>query len=185
MRTNVIIVDDFYSNPDEVRQFALQQEFKEKGNFPGRRTNSFITDEAKLTLQKILKPHAGDIVKWDAVSGLTGCFEFTTSFDRSWIHTDHYNTWAGIVYLTPNAPLSSGTGLFKHKLTNNRKEEGKFNYDGETQDITKWELVDRIGNVYNRLALYRSDLFHSSLDYFGNDINNGRLFQLFFLTTEY
>jgi hypothetical protein len=56
---------------------------------------------------------------------------------------------------------------------------------GMAQDMTKWEMVDRIGNVYNRLVLYRSDIFHSSLDYFGSDMYNGRLFQLFFLTTEY
>ncbi len=38
MRTNVIITDDFYTNPLEVRQFALGQEFKVRGNYPGART---------------------------------------------------------------------------------------------------------------------------------------------------
>jgi hypothetical protein len=57
--------------------------------------------------------------------------------------------------------------------------------DGETQDMTKWELVDRIGNLYNRLILYRGDIYHASLDYFGNSLENGRLFQVFFLNTEY
>jgi len=48
----------------------------------------------------------------------------------------------------------------------------------------KWELVDRIGNVYNRLVLYRGDHFHISLDYFGQDLYDGRLFQTFFFNTE-
>lgn len=185
MRTNLIIVDNFYSNPDEVREFALSQDFKIRGNFPGHRTQSLVTVQTKDALQKILKPHAGEVIRWDELDGCTGSFEIATSFDRSWIHTDHHNTWAGIIYLTPDAPISGGTGLFMHKATGSRVEEGKFTYENETQDLTKWELVDRIGNVYNRLVLYRSDLFHISLDYFGKDKNDGRLFQLFFLTTEY
>lgn len=185
MRTNLIVVDDFYINPDDVREFALAQEFKFRGNYPGLRTNSFLSEQIKTTIETILKPFGGNVTKWDEEPGLTGCFELSTSFDRSWMHTDHFNTWAGIVYLTPDAPLTGGTGLFRHKRTGSRKEDGKLNYDGETQDITKWELVDQIGNVYNRLALYRSDLYHTSLDYFGKDKEDGRLFQLFFLTTEY
>ena len=58
----------------------------------------------------------------------------------------------------------------------------KLNMDG--QDYTKWELVDTIGNIYNRLVLYPGDLFHASLDYFGKDLETGRLFQTFFFNTE-
>mgnify|MGYP001173591384 CR=1 FL=1 len=42
-----------------------------------------------------------------------GSFQYTTSRDRSWIHTDSWNNWAAVLYLTPNAPESSGTGLYK------------------------------------------------------------------------
>ena len=31
--------------------------------------------------------------------------------DRSWIHTDSWNNWAAVLYLTPDAPESSGTGI--------------------------------------------------------------------------
>lgn len=55
----------------------------------------------------------------------------------------------------------------------------------DAQDITKWDLVDVIGNVFNRLVLYRGDIFHSSLDYFGTNKENGRLFQTFFFNTEF
>ena len=51
-------------------------------------------------------------------------------------------------------------------------------------DYTKWEMTDRVANVFNRLVLYRGDYFHASLDYFGKDINDGRLFQTFFFNTE-
>ena len=183
MRTNVIITDDFYSNPDSVRQFALQQEFKVCGNFPGSRTDTFLNQDVKDTVQSILWNAAGEVTEWNAKEALTGSFEIATAFDRSWIHTDHFNTWAGVCYLTPDAPVSGGTGLYMHKRTGARIASELPDY--EAQDITKWELHDRIGNRYNRLVLYRSDLFHTSLDYFGSDKTNCRLFQLFFLTTQY
>ena len=71
-----------------------------------------------------------------------------------------------------------------------KKLDGTYNMElldrinKDAQDMTKWELVDRIGNVYNRLVLYRGDHFHISMDYFGQDINDGRLFQTFFFDTE-
>jgi len=183
MRTNVIITDDFYSNPDGVRAFALQQEFKVQGNFPGLRTQSCLTPDVKDTVQTILWNAAGEITNWHEGDGLTGCFEIATSRDRSWIHTDQHNVWAGVCYLTPDAPVTGGTGLFMYKRTGARMSHELEAY--EAQDMTKWEMVDRIGNRYNRLVFYRSDLFHTSLDYFGSDLQDGRLFQLFFLTTQY
>jgi len=33
--------------------------------------------------------------------------------------------------------------------------------------------------------MYRGDYFHASLDYFGDNPQNGRLFQVFFFNTEY
>ena len=183
MRTNVIITDDFYSNPDAVRAFALQQDFSVKGNWPGHRTNSFITDDTQTSIQNILRNVAGEVTDWNTRPGLTGSFEIATALDRSWIHTDHHNTWAGVCYLTPNAPHTGGTGLFRHRDTGATMAHELAEY--ESQDRTKWDLIDRIGNRYNRLAMYRSDLFHMSLDYFGSDLHNGRLFQLFFITTQY
>ena len=183
MRTNVIIVDDFYSNPNSVREFALQQEFKVQGNFPGLRTASFLNESIKESIQTIVWNAGGEVTEWNARDGLSGSFELATAANRSWIHTDHYNTWAGVCYMTPDAPVSGGTGLFMYKNTGARMAHELESY--ESQDMTKWEMVDRIGNRYNRLVLYRSDLFHTSLDYFGHDLQTGRLFQLFFFTTQF
>lgn len=183
MRTNVIITDDFYSNPDSVRAFALQQDFTVKGNWPGKRTTSFLTEDTKVTIQSLVQTAGGLITNWNDQPGMTGSFELATALDRSWIHTDHYNTWAGVCYLTPDAPHTGGTGLFRHKATGATMSHELDVY--ESQDMTKWDMIDRIGNRYNRLAMYRSDLFHMSLDYFGSDLHNGRLFQLFFITTQH
>jgi hypothetical protein len=184
MKTNMIVIDEFYNNPNDVRAFALSQEFDVTGNWPGTRTKTFINESTKETIQKILQDVSGNVTDWQANDGYTGSFQLTTSMDRSWIHADSYNTWAGVLYLTPDAPLSGGTGIFRYKKTGSMMEDGT-DLSGVTQDMTKWELVDRVGNVYNRLVLYRGNNYHMSLDYFGKDKEDGRLFQLFFITTEY
>ena len=183
MRTNVIVIDDFYSNPDGVRDFALQQEFKYWETYPGLRTKSFLNQSTKDTLSQILYNAGGEITNWNEKDGLTGSFELATSKDRSWIHTDHFNTWAGVIYLTPNAPLSGGTGLYRYKKTGATLSSQLEQY--EAQDITKWELCDIVGNIYNRLILYPGNLYHASMDYFGKDLHSGRLFQTFFFNTRY
>ena len=192
MRFNSLTIDDFYADPMQVREFALKQEFKVRGNYPGQRTVSFLNDPIKKKLRDILYPFAGEITDWGGE--YTGSFQYTTSTDRSWIHSDSTTDWAAVCYLTPNAPVSAGTGIFRHK------ETGWMNFDykrqndpeymkqappgDECQDYTKWELVDRVGNVFNRLIMYRADNYHVSLDYFGKDMNDGRLFQVFFFNTE-
>jgi hypothetical protein len=181
MNVNLIIIDDFYNDPDSVRNFALQQEFCVRGNYPGVRTKSFFTDDVKEAIEHYMQ-FAGKITDSFNHDGYTGAFQIATAMDRTWIHADHHNMWAGVCYLTPDAPHTGGTGLFRHKATGEYRKTGEENH--EAYDYTKWDLVDRIGNKYNRLVIYRGDLFHASLDYFGNDLQNGRLFQTFFFNTE-
>jgi hypothetical protein len=194
MRLNTLIIDDFYQNVDDVREFALSQEFGVRGNYPGQRTISFANDGIRDYINNLIRPTAGEITYW-STDDYNGAYQYTTSRDRSWIHADSNTSWAGIVYLTPDAPLSGGTGLFRHKktqlssvprLNDNTIDDSLLSeIYVDSQDITKWELTDRLANKYNRLVLYRGDLFHMSLDYFGTDMYDGRLFQTFFFSTEY
>lgn len=184
MKTNIIVVDDFYSDPNSVRNFALSQQFDVKGNFPGVRTKEFLTDGVKNTITELVKPFSGKFIGFS--SQYSGSFQIATAKDRTWIHADYGNKWAGVCYLTPNPPHTGGTGLFRHKVTKAcSMSELDKNFEVENLDYTKWDLIDTIGNKYNRLVLYRGDLFHASLDYFGKDNQTGRLFQLFFFDTEF
>jgi hypothetical protein len=197
MAFSLTIIDNFYSNPEEVRQFALEQDFEVDGNYPGHRTVPHLSESVKDYFAKHLSPVHGEIYWPDPehVESYCGSYQYTTSRDRTWIHADGTTTWAGIIYLTPDAPLSGGTGLFRHKKTGlygtPRLEDGRVNqplldvvYE-DAQDYTKWEMTDRVANVFNRLVVYRGDYFHASLDYFGTNKENGRLFQTFFFNTEF
>jgi hypothetical protein len=180
MNLDLMIIDNFYTNPESVRNFALKQEFAVTGNYPGRRTKSFLTPDVKDAIQHWMR-FAGNVTEWFEDQGYTGAFQIATANDRTWIHADHYNMWAGVCYLTPDAPSRSGTALYKHKESGEFKRTSK---DYEGYDYTKWDEFDVVGNKFNRLVLYRGDAFHASLNYFGDNLNNGRLFQTFFFNTE-
>ena len=193
----LIVIDNFYENPHETRNYILTQDFKVRGNYPGQRTISYANQHLKDIIQEYITPFAGKIIEFPMPDETNknnnniynGAFQYTTSRDRSWIHMDGFNNWAGVLYMTPNAPLSSGTGFYKFNdgtfcekdqiILDNKKETDNF-----SQDLTKWEQVDKVGNIFNRLILFDSKRFHMSMDYFGDSKENGRLFQVFFFSTE-
>lgn len=195
-KANRIVIDDFYANPIEVRNFALSQEFFLQGNFPGYRTKSFLNDTIKEALESVIYPFAGRITSWHDDDELTstGAFQYTTEDHHSWLHTDGAVQWAAVLYLTPHAPHSAGTGFYRHKRTGMEKfvyltekpteKDMKHPYLTDYKDMTKWELTDIVSNKFNRLILYDASMFHKSLDYFGKDKYSGRLFQVFFFDTE-
>jgi hypothetical protein len=193
----LIVIDNFYNNAQETRDFVLSQEFSVKGNYPGRRTISYANEGLKAVIQKYVEPFGGKITEFpipkedgsNASTIYNGSFQYTTSRDRSWVHIDGYNNWAGVVYLTPDAPLSAGTAFYNfYDGTKCKRDmdilENKSETDKYSQDLTKWEQVDKVGNVFNRLILFNSNRFHMSMDYFGDTLENSRLFQVFFFSTE-
>ena len=193
----LIVIDNFYNNAYDTRKYILNQEFLVRGNYPGQRTISFANQHLKDIIQEYVMPFGGKITDFPMpkedgsnASGIyNGSFQYTTSRDRSWVHIDGYNNWAGVLYLTPNAPLSSGTAFYKFhdgvmckrdmEILDNKKDTDNF-----SQDMTKWKLIDQVGNVFNRLILFNSNRFHMSMDYFGDLKENGRLFQVFFFSSE-
>ncbi len=195
---NLIIIDNFYENPMEVREFAIKQieDYQYNDYHPGKRSSSFATEKHKEIFNKIIAPFFGKITDFNMskdkeING-NGSFQYNTSHDiQTWIHVDnsHSTNWGAIIYLTPDAPLSGGTGFFKYKDGNLFEADENILHNWHIiskycKDYTKWELVSSVGNIFNRLILFRSDQYHASLDYFGKDIEDGRLIQLFFFKTE-
>lgn len=200
MRTNLIVIDDFYNNVDSVREFALAQDFYIKGNYPGARTENFINESTKNQIQDIIYPYSGNVTNWmddqprdlllkgeistEKGTGYTGAFQISYASDRSWIHTDDNNNWAGVLYLTPDAPTVGGTGFYRSKINGSIYGQNDNDVGPYGQDKSKWDLVNEVHNIYNRLILFRSDQWHTSMEYFGNDNQTGRLTQVFFFNTE-
>ena len=82
METNLIITDNFYTDPDKVREWVLEQPFDVRGNYPGQRTKP-VHDwtDLKETIQKIVFNAGGLITGWDY--DYTTAFQYTTEKDSS------------------------------------------------------------------------------------------------------
>lgn len=211
---NLFVIDNFHPRPHELRAFGLKQDFNVDGNYPGHRTKSLLKEadyacgltggympegDYLSTMQQkladVIRPFAGNVTWWgNGQDEYTGAFQYTTAADRSWIHVDNTTHWAAVLYLTPFAPITAGTGLFRHKLTGWTTEPYFDSYEinenlknmmyDEANDMTKWEMHSMVGNVFNRLVLYRANQWHQSLDYFGKGLEDGRLFMTFFFNTD-
>jgi hypothetical protein len=182
-----MIFDGFYSNPMDVRNFALSQEFNVTGNYPGNRTEVLQGEhnaDAKTIFESILRRK---IVWWPKQYNTS--FQYTTSFDKTWIHYDPTN-WAAVLYLTPDAPLESGTAIYRNKeskifMVDRKNPKTDYNNNQDINDMDKWEPIVQVSNIFNRLVMYRGEYYHRSmLPGFGEDKFNGRLFQTFFFNTE-
>ena len=191
IRCSYLVIDNFYNNPLQTREYILKQHFSVKGNYPGLRTRSYANEAIKDIIQKHIYPFAGKITRFpleNTDDNYNGAFQYTTSRNRSWIHNDGWNNWAAVLYLTPDAPVSSGTGIFMYedgtRYSTEVTDKNKELIGRDSQDLTKWTLVDRIGNIFNRLIIFNAKQYHSSLDYFGTNKEDGRLFQVFFFSTE-
>jgi len=181
IRPNIIIVDGFYDNPNDVRAMALAEEFDIKGNYPGARTKTFATDELKARFESIIGKR---ITYWPGQ--YNGAFQFTVASEKSWIHRDQTD-FSAIIYLSPDAPADAGTLTYRHLATgkqfaDNEADEKTLSIDSNNYDA--WEVMDIIGNKYNRCILFNGRCSHKSNVYFGNDKYSGRLFQTFFFDTE-
>lgn len=182
MRNNLIVIDDFINNPIECRNYALNQQYQETGNYPGKR---FQITETNPNYDAMIFDTFQAILGNKKIDTIMSYFQYTTSYDRSWIHADNED-YAAVLYLTPEAPISGGTGMFRHKETGIYSRLGLTPeqldlVNSDSQDLTRWDKVAEIGNLFNRLVIYPGDLFHMGLDYFGKDLKTGRLFQVFFI----
>lgn len=179
-----VVVDNFYKNPDSVRNFALSLDFKEHKEYhKGKRTElSYRFPGLKESFEKIL---GAKITNWDYYP-INGCFQHCIAGDQLVYHCDLQH-FAGIIYLTPDAPPQTGTSFYRSRHTRKMKVDGNEQgivFRNGFLDPTEFDLVDTVGNVYNRLILFDSKLIHSASEYFGTNLQNSRLFQLFFFDIE-
>jgi hypothetical protein len=200
-----LVINNFLPFPNVVRSWALSNEFVDSTEFskrigshtmwPGLRTQHVMDLDAAYA--NYVLSQFSDIAKncfFNAANvniSIRSFFQVCKESDGdSWIHQDNDVDIAGLLYLSPDAPVSSGTTLYK---CNDHNRWASLNMDQMTKinRVEKKDLydslftpVDVIGNVYNRLVMYRGDIFHKSNDYFGTTLHDSRLTQVFFLKIE-
>ena len=187
----IIVVDNFYSDPDFIREWAINEiRFSPSNYHKGQRaTSRFSIINMKEKLESIIgKP----IYNWNHDVYANGIFQFCTADQPIVYHVDN-QTYAGMVFLTPNAPASTGTAFYRSKVTGDYSfddiKRGTVNYvnaftgsnaEMNFYDGTHFEKIDEVGNVYNRLVLFDAKNIHAATRYFGDKIDNARFFHMFF-----
>lgn len=204
---SALILDNFLPYPNVVREWAIKQKFYDAKEFtemyghhtdwPGKRTQH-VVDLDKTYADVILTQVANLASRHFDINGVSirSYFQLTTKEDGdSWVHQDNDTDLAAVLYLNPNAPVNSGTTLYK---CNNVAKWESFMQSGEGYNTLKtinrvenkdlyeglFSPIDVVGNVFNRLIIYPGIEYHKSNDYFGDSIETGRLTQVFFIKGE-
>lgn len=200
----VTIIENFYEDPDAVCTFALNQKYqfrhqmsKDAGYvFPGGRTkdlsliNKPLFEKVCAKIILIFHNAEHDHMRWL----MTTSFQYVgAEYGRGVIHTDSNTIFAAVLYLSPDAPLNSGTSLFKPNKTfieakyeaalqanDKRFAEGKIAMD--TAYHSMFDEIVNVKNVYNTLILYEGRHYHAANEFFGSTLKNARLAQVFFVS---
>ena len=163
---NPLVIDNFFEDPDNVRNIALNATYYTKENhpgdiaqFPGNRTD-YINKWNPSLYNYLLQRELDCVKKLIDISNYT---EYWTKFSFSWTdksippkeHIDFDDNWngfkvfyGGVIYLTPNPPSKSGTVLTG---------------------------VATVDNKFNRYVMYDATKLHTIENNFGNTIEDSRL----------
>lgn len=174
IKQNVIIIDNFYEVPESVREIGQLL------NPPLNLTHS--DKHFKPIFEKYLGVELDTFNKYETEN----IFLSTNADTPILINTKDYE-YGAIVFLTPNAPVNTGITLYRSKHTNKMivsESEKTTVFQNGNQDITEFEPVDIIGNVYNRLVIFNTQLIHAITHNFGKNFNNNRFVQMFAFDTK-
>lgn len=199
----VTVLENFYENPDAVRTFALSQKYQYRHQlknakyvFPGCRTkdlsiiNKSLFESVNKKIISLFHNAEHDYMRWEISSSFQSV---SAEYGSGVIHTDDNTVFAAVLYLTPDAPLSSGTSLFKPnrsfdeekyqwslKENDRRFDEGKLIMDTSYHNM--FDEIVRVNNVYNTLILYEGRHYHAANEFFGKTLKDSRLAQVFFVS---
>jgi hypothetical protein len=198
MKYSTQIVDNFYEDPNRIRKYALEQNFyKRVGSYPGIRCDR-LSDLNKQFFEFFVNKIAALYFDMNTIKleydVITNFQIIDGKYNMGWIHQDDidYFDVAGVVYLSPNAPISAGTSIYKpiaDSVNQINLPMDPFSienlnvYEYEKQQKihnSQFEKTLDIGNVYNRLAVYPVTEWHTQSGFFGTNNQDARLTQVFF-----
>lgn len=198
----VTIIENFYENPDAIRKFALAQQYTRCGDhkdmkygWPGARTKDLFDLDKKMfeqvckKLVSVFHNTDNDHMRWV----ITTSFQSSTAdYGSGVMHTDTNTIFAGVLFLTPDAPLEAGTSIYrKNKSFTQQKYESALAVNDKTYQSngkiaptdyhSMFDEVVRVNNVYNTLVLFEGHNYHTANQFFGDTLENSRLTQVFFI----
>jgi uncharacterized protein DUF6445 len=187
VRSTFVVVDDFFDDPDRVREQALALDYRrpEAANYPG--VVAATPDDIEPTMTAFARLLGGIDIKCRRNEGT---FRISTDADmatrRSLVHVDTPD-YSAVIHLS-RAP-TEGTYFYRHKRlglervseADNLRPEVRQAIEHDTLDLEAWELIHMIPMQYNRLLIFDGKYFHSGPHRLtGTTHTEGRLTQNFF-----
>jgi len=167
-------------------------EYKIEGNFPELFENK-IENVFKEKIEKIIGNKIF-ILNDSYISYLKPCKFIKDGININYDENNKdniYDEWKAVIFLTPDASRNSGISfkIYKNFCLSSLNSIGFKNNTEETKiklvntmkenklDETKWIEDTHVGNKYNRIVIFKKDLFYSYMDNFGNTIESSKLYQ--------
>lgn len=198
MDTGLIVIDNFYDDPDSIRDLALSCEY-----FPEKTSKGYPNGMAPWSGKMSKEAHSPENI--DAVVSKllhknlrqmrqidSGTFRISPEtnvigmFDNV-LHADSHEDiyYAGVLYLSKGHDSTPGTIFYKQnstKLDRAVSEEhiADITIHKEYNKVSKWTAHTTLNLVYNRLIIYPASKFHGPGPGFGTTDKTARLVQLFY-----
>ena len=194
----IVYIDNFYKNPNMVRNLAIKSpptsDPRILGGVTGSRVASFFDFQHIYPVwveiaQGVFGLKKEEEDKFEASMFSTPfSVNVTQSKDRPDLpHIDLPDVtsrgWAGLIYLNKGDECKGGTGFYTYKGHQvNPKQDGLWDKDYVCDSIGPWELMHLAEMKFNRMIMYPATVMHTPYDkpgFFEGD--DYRLVQVFFL----
>jgi hypothetical protein len=203
----VTVLDNFYENPDLVRQFALSLDYytDPEGRWPGKRTatldevNQSFFETFCNKLFGLFYDLDDKFINYNLATTFQSVSNYSENPDSElntgWIHQDVECICSGVIYLNPNPQENTGTSVYsridgenngltqseKFKLYLGKEPVNESEYAEQIlENNNKFEETVSIKNVYNRMILFEGGVFHGVPSYYSSS-SEPRLTQVFFV----
>jgi len=207
----VLVIDDFYNDPVAIRKLALSTQYIKyagtwfasalwvKGGVPLEGKDYFKgfrhgDDEVIQKLSSLICADI-DMQSWKTMGdGWNGAFHYklANSLTRGdgihhhWKPFDVPYGWSGLIYLNQEEHLapSQGTSIWRDLETGKCIAASYESFFDRNFAAKRWEKILDVEPKFNRLALFRCDIFHLAGLGFGKSLADARLFQTFFFSVQ-
>jgi hypothetical protein len=152
---SVIIIDNVLDNINSIRERALMLNYTKSEDRSDVNWKGYRCLEKTNLGNEVMNSILNKLPTF--LKGMQYGYNFHYSLEETditnKIHKDSYSKYAGVLYMNPSPPPSSGTLIYDDKSN----------------------IIATLDNIYNRLVMYPSNLWHSLDNSFGKDINDSRL----------
>ena len=194
----IVYIDNFYKNPDKVRNLALRTPGTKNprilGAAPGERVDISFNLEHIWPIWIEIAENVYGLEQKEKKAFEMSCMNISFSvnvtqshYRRKKPHIDLPDVsdrgWAGVVYLNKPKECKGGTGFYTYKGQQvNPRQDGIWQEEYVNDSVGPWELIHLAEMKYNRMIMYPANVLHTPYDkegFFTDDVY--RLVQAFFL----